>query len=198
MEEEGEDEGKTFWWCRSGWREKKEHRKGDPSEKLAPRRFWSMTIQLRICSRISSWDPSLCVFSDGSLFTWDLLFCWGVFFFFGRLRGRGARNTTRQNGRQKSPASPKSLVSVAREQRPPGGLRVRPGTDRGLVLFPASCVGTTTVHSEIGFQSELKIRNIPTTNVQNMLGSGIVDEAKTQLRNPKARKRCWTTASVRL
>lgn len=112
VEEEGEDEGKTFWWCRSGWREKKEHRKGDASEKLAPRRFWSMTIQLRICSRISSWDPSLCVFSDGSLFTWDLLFCWGVFSFSaGCVEGGPETQRDRTAARKVQPA-PRALSQL--------------------------------------------------------------------------------------
>lgn len=125
------------------WREKKEHRKGGPAEQLAPRRFWSMTIQLRISSRVCSWGPSsvLSPTVPSSLFTCDLFFLLGWFFSFSAGCVEGGQKHSATKRRQKSPASPKSLVSVAREQRPPGDLWL-PVPDRGLVLFLACCAGT--------------------------------------------------------
>lgn len=133
-----------------------------PVRALAPRRFWSMTIQLRICSRICSWGPSFCVFSDGSLFTCDFIILLGCFSFSaGCVEGGQKHNATKRPPEKSSQPQEPSLVSVAQEQRPPGDLRLQPGPDRGLVCsWPCWQLGPVYTRCfGFNFQPEKKQKN---------------------------------------
>lgn len=100
-------------------REKGAQKRRPSTSHLAPRRFWSMTIQLRICSRICSWGPSFCVFSDGSLFTCDFIILLGCFSFSaGCVEGGQKHNATKRPPEKSSQPQEPSPVSVAQEQRP--------------------------------------------------------------------------------